>query len=385
MNILSADEIRELMKGHDQPCVSLYMPTHRRGREIEQDPIRLKNLLRLAEERIVESGMRAVEAARLLQRPRKLLENSHFWRHQSVGLAIFLSPDTYREYRLPTRFEELVVVADRYHIKPLLPMITTDGRYYLLVFSQNEIRLFQGSRDALGEIDIEGVPTSLADTLDPDKYRSQLQFYTGTPSRGGGRRDAVFHGTAVEDETKDRLLRWFQQLDKGLRDLLQDSDAPLVLAGVDYILPIARQAIRYPHLMEQAITGNYDDAAPYELHDKAWTIALPWFHQSQNKALERLHELLGTGSEQAATDIETIVKASVHGRVAALMLAEGRYCWGSYDPESDTVSIHQREQIGVEDLLDFTAMHTLSNKGEVFVVQPDQLPKGAAMAAVFRY
>ncbi len=384
MNILSAEEIKGLMEAHDQPCVSLYMPTHRRGKEIDQDPIRLKNLLRLAEERAVDQGMRSTDAARLLERPRKLLDNSHFWRHQSDGLAIFLSPDSYREYRVPNRFDELCVVTDRFHIKPLLSFVTTDGRYYLLVFSQNEIRLFQGSRAALGEIDMEDLPTSLAETFDPDRYRQQLQFYTGTPGRGG-KRDAVYHGTAGEDETKERLLRLFQQLDKGLREVLQDGDAPLVMAGVEYVLPIARQAIKFPHLMDEGLTGNYDDAAPYELHDKAWKIVLPWFQQSQNKALDRLHELIGAGSAQASIDIDQIVKGAAHGRVDKLMLAEGRYCWGSYDPESDEVKIHQREQIGVEDLLDFAAMHTLSNKGDVFVVQSDQLPKGAAMAATFRY
>lgn len=384
MNVLSAEEIKGLMEAHDQPCVSIYMPTHRRGKEIDQDPIRLKNLLRLAEERMVDQGMRSADAAKLLERPRKLLDNSHYWRHQSDGLAIFLSPDSYREYRMPNRFDELCVVTDRFHIKPLLSVITTDGRFYLLEISQNEIRLFQGSRDALGEVDLEDVPTSLRDTLDPDNYRQQLQFYTGTPGRGG-KRDAVYHGTAAEDETKDRLLRWFQQLDKGLKELLQDGDAPLVLAGVEYVHPIARQGIKYPLLMDEGITGNYDDAAPHVLHEKAWKIVLPWFQQSQNKAVERLHERLGAGSDQASTDIETIVKGAVHGRVDKLMLADGRYCWGSYDPESDEVKIHQREQIGVEDLLDFAAMHTLSNKGDVFVVKSDQLPKGAAIGAVFRY
>jgi hypothetical protein len=39
-----------------------------------------------------------------------------------------------------------VVVTDRFHIKPLLPLLSGDGRFYVLALSQSEVRLLQGTR-----------------------------------------------------------------------------------------------------------------------------------------------------------------------------------------------------------------------------------------------
>lgn len=116
MNILSRDDLRTLIRKHEGPCVSVYMPTHRVGREVQQDPIRLKNLLGKAEDRVVAGGVRAPEARELLEPAEMLLHDGLFWQHQSDGLAIFISPEMFHHYRLPFDFEELVVVAGRFHI-----------------------------------------------------------------------------------------------------------------------------------------------------------------------------------------------------------------------------------------------------------------------------
>jgi ribosomal protein L35 len=116
VDVLTRDELRTLVSRSAGPSVSIYMPAHRAGRAIRQDPIRLKNLLEEAEERLVAGGLRAPEARGLLGPGRKLLDDGMFWQYQSDGLAIFLSAETFRFYRLPFDFEELVVVADRFHM-----------------------------------------------------------------------------------------------------------------------------------------------------------------------------------------------------------------------------------------------------------------------------
>jgi hypothetical protein len=43
--------------------------------------------------------------------------------------------------------ELVVVVSDRFHLKPLLPLLTGDGKFYLLTLSQeDEVKFFEGSR-----------------------------------------------------------------------------------------------------------------------------------------------------------------------------------------------------------------------------------------------
>jgi hypothetical protein len=59
---------------------------------------------------------------------------------------LFLSPGAFHSYRLPLSFGELAVISDRYHLKPLLPLLAGDGSFYVLALSQNEVRLLGASR-----------------------------------------------------------------------------------------------------------------------------------------------------------------------------------------------------------------------------------------------
>ena len=116
MNILSGDELKILLEKQSGTCgsISIFMPTYKVGAEIKQNPVRLKNLLHKAEGDLAKVVSRRVEAKRFLAPIQKLLSNELFWQHSSDGLAIFLSQDMLRYYRVPLNLEELVVVSDRF-------------------------------------------------------------------------------------------------------------------------------------------------------------------------------------------------------------------------------------------------------------------------------
>ena len=146
------------MAVHQGPCVSIFMPMHRSGPETQQDPIRFKNLLREAEERLITQGLPAPEAKQLLESAQKLLQGDLFHQHQNDGLAMFLSVEMFRYYLLPFVFKELVIITHRFHIKPLLPLLSGDGRYFVLALSQNKIRLLQSTHYSVSELDVADVP-----------------------------------------------------------------------------------------------------------------------------------------------------------------------------------------------------------------------------------
>jgi len=388
MDILTRDELRRLTRTPEGLSVSIYMPTHCTGFEIQQDPIRLKNLLGKAEERLLARGLRTPEARELLEPAEKLLQDSLFWQHQSDGLAIFLSSEEFRYYRLPFDFEELVVVTDRFHIKPLLPLLSGDGRFYVLALSQNEVRLLQGTRHSVREIELEEVPPSLAEVLKFNDPEKRFQFHTMTRTPGGkGERPAIFHGHGVAsaDDPKDYISRYFHRIDEGLHDLLQGEQAPLVLAGVDYLLPIYREANTYPHLVDEGIEGNPEELGAEELHEQAWAIVQPLFVAEQEEAAAQYRQRAGAGSEQASNKLKEVVPAAYHGRVETLFIAVGFQQWGTFDPATNTVQVHEEAEPGDEDLLDFAAMQTLLNGGTVYAVEPQKVPDEALLAAVFRY
>jgi len=382
MDTITIKELKTLLAQYPGWHVSLFMPTHRRGRETEQDPIRFRNLLREVEERLLDKGLRSPDVQEILKPAQRLVQEPGFWRHQSDGLAVFFTPEEFHYYRLPLPFQELVVISDRFHRKPLLPFFASDGHFYILALSQNQIRLLAGTRFTVDEIDLESMPTSMAEALQYEHFDKQLQSHSGASS-GTRSRTAMFHGHDIGDEAKDSILRWFHVIDGELPNLLTGRQSPVVLAGVEYLFPLYKEANSYPHLLEEGIPGNPEELTPEELHAQAWPLVQPTFMQAREKAAAQYRQLVGTG--QATADVKEAVLAAHHGRVDILFVAVGIQVWGNFDPGTDTVHMHQDPEPGDDDLLDVAAIQSILNGGTVYAVEPEQVPDHAPLAALFRY
>jgi hypothetical protein len=340
-------------------------------------------MLQQAEKRLLEKELRKPDVDELLRPAQSLLEKPGFWRHQSHGLAVFLTEESFHQYRLALRFEELAVISDSFHIKPLLPFFASDGHFYILALSQNQVRLLEGTRDSVDEIDLENMPQSMAEALQYERYIKDTQFHTGTSTARHGDRAGMYHGHDPSDEAKTRILRWFNKIDDALPSLLVGSRSPLVLAGVEFLFPLYQQANSYHALVEKGIPGSPEELKPEELHAQAWPLVEPLFMQTQENAAARFYQLSET--DQVTTDVKQGVLAAHHGRVADLFVSLGDQIWGCYDLDDNRVDIHHEKQPGDKDLLDLAAIKTLLNGGEVYAVERDQVPEEAPLAAVFRY
>jgi hypothetical protein len=382
MDLLPQEELQELMMLDGSPRVSIYLPTHRAGTQVQQNPVRLKNLLKEAKEQLLEKGLRVPDAERLLQGAEELLPNRDFWQHQSDGLALYIAPDIFRSYRLPLEFNELVVVSNRFHIKPLLPLFTDDGTFYLLAISLGSVRLFRGARDDIRQVQVDDLPKDMAEALRYDDPERRLQHQTLSHANGGS--PAIFHGHGVtEEDEKVNILRYFQIVDKVLRGELAQENAPLVLASVEYLQPIYKQANDYPHLVEEGIRGNPEETDLEELHHKAWQIVGPRFQQAQDDAVSTFRNLSDT--EKASQDLEQILPAAFHGRVDTLFVPLKTQCWGKFDLETNRVELHSDPREDSDDLLDLASVQTLANGGQVYAFESNDMPVEADLAAIFRY
>ncbi|MDO9556031.1 MAG: hypothetical protein Q7J82_00395 [Coriobacteriia bacterium] len=382
MDILTHEDLTTLAVRGEGPHVSVYLPTHRFGPQTQADQTALKNALRDAEELLTDGGMRTPDAAALLAPAKALCDERPFWLRSSTGLALFIGPDHMRTFRLPEEFSTRVVVDRRFHLKPLLGIVGSDRHFWLLNLSQKHVSLMRGSRQGVEEVDLTGVPESLAEALRWDDFeKTSLQFHTGT-SGTGSRRPAVFHGTG-ETDVKGELVQYFRKIDKGVTEYLQGDLAPLVLSGVDYLLPIYREVNSHPALAEAAVTGSPESTYPETRFQQAWSIVLPLFEQARDKAARRLDD--AWGSSKTTSDPEMLVPAAMHGRVDTLFVATDRELWGHYDGKTDTAVIHSPAQPGDEDLLDLAAFEALLSGAEVYAVPADELPRGSTLAAILRY
>lgn len=387
--MLFGESPQSLLEAQAGPCISLFMPTDRTGIEGQQDQLRIRRLMREAES-LVRSGtqLHAAQVEDLLAPLRALLDDQRFWRHLSDGLAIYRSPQVFRALRLPASFHEQVVVGDHFLLRPLLPLLTYDGRFYLLALSHNAVRLLVCTHASASELPLpEQVPASLADFLKGEERENDLQAQSsasfGTVGKGG-RHPVIFHGQGVGIDTeKDDLLRYFQHIDRGLHPLLKDETAPLVLAAVDYLIPIYRQANSYPHLLEQGIAGNPDRLKAETLRREAWALVEPVILQARQAAAAQYRDLAGTG--RTSHDLSEIVPAACYGQVASLFVAQDREQWGTFDAATNTLQLHEQAQPGDEDLLDLAAAQTLLHDGAAYALAQSEMPDASPLAAVFRY
>jgi hypothetical protein len=387
MDVFGHEDLRTLVEERDGPCISLYQPTHRAGPDTrsyaQEDPIRFRNLLREAERRLTADGLRAREVHQLLEPPRQLIDDAAFWQHQAEGLATFIAPDLLRTFRVPLRFDELVVVAPRFQLKPLLALLTGDGLFHVLALSQNQVRFLACTRATVDPVPLGG-PQSLAEALQYDDPERQLQLHTGTP-QAGDRRAAMFHGHGgAADDAKANLLRFFQQIDRAVVSHLKKAAVPLVVAGVDYLHPLYREANTHPQLLSEGISGNPEGLRPEELHARAWPLVRPHFEGAREAAAARYRERRGTG--KTVTEVSEVVLAARDGRVEVLFAAVGIRIWGTFAADARTVQITGEEGGPNEDLLNLAAIHTILHRGTVYAVPPSEMPEaGAAAAAVLRF
>ena len=375
------DDLKPLMEHRGQWCVSMFMPAQQVTPRAQENQIRFKNLLRQAETRLSEMKAEGMDAA--LESAYRLLEDRPFWHHQSDGMALFMSRQLFRPYRLPIKLDELVVVGDRFHVKPVLPLLTGDGKFYLVALSQNEVRLFACTRHSISQVELEGVPLNLDEAMKYEESEKQLQFRTSTAGSGGNR-SPMFHGHGAGPyDYKDRILRFLQDLDRGLTKTIPDPRAPLVIAAVDYLAPIFREASAYPTIMDSIIPGNPEGVSAQDLLEQASDIVVPYFEREMKERVDLYWQLIGTG--KASNAVDEVVKAAYHGRVDVLFVAVGVHQWGTYDTTTDEVVFREYDEEPGWDLLDFAAVQTLLNGGVVYAVKPEAVPNKAAVAAVLRY
>ncbi|MDA8123576.1 MAG: hypothetical protein M0009_00080 [Deltaproteobacteria bacterium] len=385
MDQISKEELKDLLTPGGGQCISLYLPTHRAPVEGRQDLILFKNMIREAEERLVASGLKGAEAKEFAAPLQRLLDDAAFWQYRGDGLAVFYARGSLRTYRLPMHFEAAVVVASRFHLKPLIPLLAEESGFYVLALSQNEIRLLEGNRYSAWEVELEHIPASLAEAIQYDAPERQLQFRSRSGASGAGQKQSALffaHGVGGTDN-KDDIRRYFHQIAKGLQEVLRQDHVPLILAGVEYLLPLYREVNVYPHLLTEGIPGSPELLSTEELQKRAWKLVQPRFAKAQQEVLAQYRQLAGTG--RTARDLREIVPAASGGRIEKLIVAEGGQAWGRYVADPEAVEMHAKPQAGSEDLLDLAAVLTAVNGGLVYAVAQEALPENGPAVALFRY
>lgn len=369
-----------LLDSYEPPCLSLYQPTHRHHPDNRQDPIRFRNLVDSMEESL-RRKYPAREIQPLLEPFRALAGDHDFWNHTLDGLAVLGAPGLFRVYRLQRPVPERAVVADSFHIKPLLRIVQSADRYQILGLSREKIRLFEGNRDTLDEIEpAEGVPRTITEALGEEL----TEPHQTVASYGGAGGPAMHHGHGSKKEEVDiDAERFFRAVDRAVLERhSKPSGLPLILAALPEHHTLFRRVSHNPFLVAEGI-DIHPDALPVEaLRDRAWQVILPQY-------LARLARLVAAFGEAKSKGLGAdapaqVAEAAATGRVATLLIEADRQIPGRISA-SGRIERADLADPEVDDLLDDLGERVLKKGGEVVIVPADRMPTSTGIAAVYRF
>lgn len=372
-------------------CISIYIPTHRAGHETlnGQDNTLFKNKLREARTLLARHDVPEAEIDQYLKPADELLNDTNFWRHLGEGLAVFITKGFSAHYTLPTKMREVVYVLDQFYFTPILPILSQNGRFFILSLYRERIGFYEATIDNIKQIDISAfAPESMNEAL-KFTLKGHDQDFTNSTTTVNGSNIVHGAGTSKGDDEHDEVREFAHELDNSLQEILHNATEPLILAGVDHYCAIYRKFSKYRNILPQNINLN-ETAAGLSLnaiHEKALEIMKPVLQQSHSDSLTRYENVAGTGI--TSEDIATIAAEAVHGRVDTLFISPSEPVWGRYDAKSASAVVHENYQRGDDDLINLAAIKTLAQGGKVFVSSYNGLSENGgangSVKALFRY
>ncbi|NJW53271.1 baeRF7 domain-containing protein [Salinimicrobium oceani] len=390
MPILTKEQFESLAKFDSNPCVSIFIPTQRAGKDVleEKDKINLKSQWKKATEELKAMGLAQEKIDKIGKPIESLLDDRDFWRHQSDGLALFLADGFSERYTVPVNFETFTYVADHFYLKPLVPMFNGDGRFYLLHLQLDEVKLYEATRFSIGEVKI--------DDLTPDRLEDRVGYdYEEKNSKHKTQRNAVganADGTSTQHgyepasrDRKNEILRYFRAVDKGIYELLHNEHVPLVVACQDSYFPIYREASRYKYLFPKPVPGNpeADHDSFLGLHAAALDVLEPHFKEEREVKMKEFNEL---NPSRTSSSVSEIIPAIFEGKVDTLFLQNREDIWGNYNENMASVDVHDERKNGSLSLMNLAAVKVIEQKGKVYLVEKEFMPNNdSKMNAVYRY
>ncbi len=371
----------EFLNNEEGPFISLYQPTHRHSPANRQDPIVYKNLIKKIEDSL-KQGFTKREIEPIMKPFYELADDKPFWNHTLDGLAILANKNGGIIYQLQRPVKELAVVADSFHIKPLIRIFQSADRYQVLGLNRNQFTIYEGDRYGLAEVRLtKGTPTTITEILG-DEYNEKY-FTSGTYAGPSG--VGAFHGHGGKKEEQDKIVeKFFRQVDKYVTESIsKESKLPLMLVALDEYHTIFQNISRNPYLQKNRIIIDYTVLTPDKLNEIAWSEMEQVYLDKTKELVESFQ--IAQSKHMASDDIAQVVRAAWEKRVGTLLIEADRIITGAIDPEKGQLLEGDLDHHEFDDVLDDLAELVLRNKGNVVILPKERMPVTTGVAATYIY
>jgi len=368
VDIPTPAEVSSLLATRGDGCVSIYLQTTPLTQKIDAVRTRLKQLTGDAITQLTDGGATKRAVWPIEEQLHDLIDDEAFWRTQANSLALFITADSLRSYRLPSHLTETVQVSDRFHLKPLLRVLSMPQHAFVLALAENEVRVIEllGDQPAQ-EIQVANLPKDAASVAGTANVNSRS--YSGRLGAGEGQ--------------KHHLRQYCRLIDAVLRGLLAGRSEPLIIAATNPLLSIYRSVNTYPHLAERAIETSPIRLSPHELGAQARTI----IDEINARMVADFGTLYATRENEgrATTQIALAARAATFGAVDTLLVDMDGVRPGRVDETTGEVTFETHESARSYGVIDEIAGRVLAQGGKVLAVRRKDIPQEAELAAILRY
>lgn len=384
MELLTNELIQELLAVNKSTCLSLYMPTHHTHPENLQDNILFKNLVQQMEESLMRKYS-AVEVQKYLEPFEALADDNNIWDHTFDGLAVFSAKGIFKVVGLHKSVEELAMVADSFHTKPLRQYLQSLNNFHVLCLTLHDIRLFKGDRHTLTEVKLTAdIPKTITEALGKELTDSHttVASYDGT----GGESSPMHHGQGgKKEETEKDAERFFRVVADAIYEhYSKPSGWPLILVTLPEHRSLFHKVNKSPLLLSIGISINPSSVSPDKLANMAWEIMEPEYNLKLDSLVARFEQARANG--RGSDDYKEVAVAAVEGRVETLIVEADRII--AVRVTNQVTGNTQKKDLTnpkVDDLLDDLGELVTKMGGKVMVLPTSKMPSETGLAAIFRY
>jgi hypothetical protein len=388
MELLSKEELVGLGNYRGEHCISIYVPTHKSGSEVNEryDQIVFKNNLQRAKTELSSKGLDPLLVDRILKPGFELLKDDDFWHNQWEGLAVFISEDFFNIVKVPYSVKEEFLLNHSFLIAPLLPAVSKRHHFYMLVISKADCKFYEGDQFGMHKLEVEGLPFNMQDVV-PFERKDPVQTHrrAGAAAGRGATVGASFHGhgSGLADED-EYMLQYFKEVDQTLwKEVLHNRHVPLIIAAVEFEIALYKQVSNYKHIAEEHLTGNFEHEDRNSLYLKAKEKLGGYFKEYTNKALKSFYD--SSATELASAYPTEVIPAAYYAQVSDLFVEKDTHLWGTFDENDNKLDIHLEKQPQDDCLINNAIIKTLMNGGEVHLLDKEKMPADGPIAAFLRF
>lgn len=375
------------------PTVSIYIPikrTEREDRRDEWDKIEFKDLAEEAK-RTMHEKYPDVDPKPIFDKIDYILthEDLPLWIDASAGLAFLVNTDEALVYNLSYAPDPVVVVADKFYLKPLIRNTQYDMVYKLLLLNSDFFSVLDGNYNAVHYEPLpDDVKNYFAETFPEfDGETTALDYYSLEDH------ESPYHDHKSRKEvTKEETEKFFRYVDKAMNDhIVRDSETPVILVTIPEHEHMFREICTFKSLLPESIKKDARTMTGTELRDDARAIMEGIGDKKIGELCDQYD--LDASKDKATDAITSIGEALFNKRVGILFLEDGKGIPGSFDQATGTVSLDgtpdpvddKKLDPASPDIANDFALAAIAQDAKVIVLPHDKMPTASPVAVIDRY